>query len=42
MENVHDWCISRQLWWGQRIPAWYDDKGNTVVVKQKKKQLKNC
>ncbi len=23
MENVHDWCISRQLWWGQRIPAWY-------------------
>ncbi|MBL0047987.1 MAG: valine--tRNA ligase [Bacteroidetes bacterium] len=35
MENVHDWCISRQLWWGQRIPAWYDDKGNTVVCKTK-------
>jgi valyl-tRNA synthetase len=33
MENVHDWCISRQLWWGQRIPAWYDNKGNTVVCK---------
>jgi valyl-tRNA synthetase len=33
MENVHDWCISRQLWWGQRIPAWYDDKGNIVVAK---------
>ncbi len=33
MENVHDWCISRQLWWGQRIPAWYDDKGNYVVAK---------
>jgi len=33
MENVHDWCISRQLWWGQRIPAWYDTKGNTVVAK---------
>ncbi len=33
MENVHDWCISRQLWWGQRIPAWYDSKGNTVVAK---------
>lgn len=33
MENVHDWCISRQLWWGQRIPAWYDEKGNTVVAK---------
>jgi len=27
MENVHDWCISRQLWWGQRIPAWYCDSG---------------
>ncbi|MES2837737.1 MAG: valine--tRNA ligase [Bacteroidota bacterium] len=35
MENVHDWCISRQLWWGQRIPAWYDNKGNTVVCKTK-------
>ncbi len=33
MENVHDWCISRQLWWGQRIPAWYDEKGNTAVCK---------
>ncbi len=33
MENVHDWCISRQLWWGQRIPAWYDKEGNTVVCK---------
>jgi valyl-tRNA synthetase len=35
MENVHDWCISRQLWWGQRIPAWYDNSGNTVVAKTK-------
>ena len=33
MENVHDWCISRQLWWGQRIPAWYDKQGNTVICK---------
>lgn len=33
MENVHDWCISRQLWWGQRIPAWYDMAGNTAVCK---------
>jgi valyl-tRNA synthetase len=32
MENVKDWCISRQLWWGHRIPAWYDDKGNYVVA----------
>ena len=31
MENVHDWCISRQLWWGHRIPAWYF-KGNEFVV----------
>lgn len=35
MENVRDWCISRQLWWGQRIPAWYDKAGNTVVCKTK-------
>jgi valyl-tRNA synthetase len=33
MENVHDWCISRQLWWGQRIPAWYDGQGNMVAAK---------
>jgi valyl-tRNA synthetase len=32
LENVKDWCISRQLWWGQRIPAWYDTKGNFVVA----------
>jgi valyl-tRNA synthetase len=33
MENIKDWCISRQLWWGQRIPAWYDHDGNMVVAK---------
>lgn len=32
LSNVKDWCISRQLWWGQRIPAWYDEKGNVVVA----------
>lgn len=32
MENIKDWCISRQLWWGHRIPAWYDEKGNYVVA----------
>ncbi len=31
MRNIEDWCISRQIWWGHRIPAWYDDKGNTFV-----------
>ena len=32
LENVKDWCISRQLWWGQQIPAWYDEKGNLYVA----------
>ncbi|WFC42628.1 valine--tRNA ligase [Pseudoxanthomonas sp. SE1] len=31
MENIQDWCISRQLWWGHRIPAWFDDSGNCYV-----------
>ncbi|MCJ0826660.1 valine--tRNA ligase [Luteimonas sp. 50] len=31
MENIQDWCISRQLWWGHRIPAWYDAAGNIYV-----------
>jgi len=39
MENVRDWNISRQLWWGQQIPAWYDDKGNWVVAKTKEEAL---
>ncbi len=32
MENIKDWCISRQLWWGHRIPAWYDEDGNFYVA----------
>lgn len=32
LENIKDWCISRQLWWGQQIPAWYDENGNYVVA----------
>lgn len=31
MRNIQDWCISRQIWWGHRIPAWYDDEGNIYV-----------
>jgi len=31
MRNIEDWCISRQIWWGHRIPAWYDDEGNVYV-----------
>ena len=32
LENIQDWCISRQLWWGHRIPAWYDEGGNVYVA----------
>ncbi|BET10711.1 valine--tRNA ligase [Pandoraea sputorum] len=33
LENIQDWCISRQLWWGHQIPAWYDDAGNVFVAR---------
>ncbi|MDH1290057.1 valine--tRNA ligase [Comamonas terrigena] len=33
MNNIQDWCISRQLWWGHQIPAWYDEEGNLYVAK---------
>jgi valyl-tRNA synthetase len=32
LENIQPWCVSRQLWWGHRIPAWYDDDGNVFVA----------
>ena len=32
LENIEDWCISRQIWWGHRIPAWYDSEGNVYVA----------
>jgi len=32
MDNIQDWCISRQIWWGHRIPAWYDNDGNIFVA----------
>ena len=37
MENIKDWCISRQLWWGHRIPAWYDEEGRFVVAENEEK-----
>jgi len=39
MENVHDWCISRQLWWGQQIPAFYLQDGTIIVAKTKREAL---
>ncbi len=42
MENVKDWCISRQLWWGQRIPAWYDAKGNVYVGETYEEAAAQC
>ncbi len=39
MENVRDWCISRQLWWGHRIPAWYYDDNEFVVAEDEKEAL---
>ena len=42
MEDVHDWCISRQLWWGHRIPAWYNKKtGETYVGEEAPKDIEN-
>ncbi|WP_395785539.1 valine--tRNA ligase [Aquirufa sp.] len=40
MENVRDWCISRQLWWGQQIPAFYMEDGTVIVAKGKKEALR--
>ncbi len=40
LENVKDWCISRQLWWGQQIPAWYDEEGNVYVGESKEEAVK--
>jgi valyl-tRNA synthetase len=40
LENVKDWCISRQLWWGQRIPAWYDENGRFVVAETEEEAKK--
>ena len=42
LENVHDWCISRQLWWGHRIPAWYDAEGNFFVARDAEEAAKKA
>ena len=43
MENVHDWCISRQLWWGHQIPAWYcDDCGHITVSREDAAECEYC
>lgn len=43
MENIRDWCISRQLWWGHRIPAWYcEDCGEVIVAKEEPKKCPKC
>jgi valyl-tRNA synthetase len=43
MENINDWCISRQIWWGHRIPAWYCDAcGEVIVAKQPPKKCTKC
>ena len=43
MENVHDWCISRQLWWGHQIPAWYcDDCGHITVSREDAVECEAC
>ncbi|EJB8504960.1 valine--tRNA ligase [Vibrio parahaemolyticus] len=41
MRDVQDWCISRQLWWGHRIPAWYDNQGNVYVGRTEEEVRKN-
>lgn len=42
MRNIRDWCISRQLWWGHRIPAWYCSCGEVIVAKSDPKQCPKC
>jgi valyl-tRNA synthetase len=41
LENIQDWCISRQLWWGHQIPAWYDEAGN-LYVGRSEEEVRSC
>jgi valyl-tRNA synthetase len=40
--NIQDWCISRQIWWGHQIPAWYDDQGNLYVARTEKEAIEKA
>lgn len=42
MNNIQDWCISRQLWWGHQIPAWYDNEGNVYVARKQEEAEKQA
>ena len=42
INDIHDWCISRQLWWGHRIPAWYDQSGNLYVARNEAEARTNA
>jgi valyl-tRNA synthetase len=42
LENIQDWCISRQLWWGHQIPAWYDDEGKVFVARTEEEASKKA
>jgi valyl-tRNA synthetase len=42
LENIQDWCVSRQLWWGHRIPAWYDEAGNIYVARSESEAKKQA
>ena len=42
MNNIQDWCISRQLWWGHQIPAWYDNEGNVYVARNEEEAEKQA
>ena len=42
MRNIHDWCVSRQLWWGHQIPAWYCEYGHVTVARETPRECETC